>query len=94
MASSYVLAGHCHLTISAACTNVTPFTQRVVNLRSSTYDTPYASLLRSLRPRWTTILNILRDGVSWLMISGGSVFPTARIVSQETGRAGYSRRSA
>ena len=63
MASSDVLARHCHLTISAAFTNVTRFTQRVVNLRNSTYDTRYASLLRWLRPRWTTILNILRDGV-------------------------------
>ena len=31
--ASGVLAGHCRLTISAAFTNVTHFSQRVVNLR-------------------------------------------------------------
>jgi len=39
-ASSFVLAGHCRLTISAAFTNVTRFIQRLVNLRGSTYGKP------------------------------------------------------
>jgi hypothetical protein len=94
MASSFVLARHCRLTISAAFTNVTRFTQRVVNLRSSTYDAQYASPLRSLRPRWTTILNILLDSVSWFMTSGDPVLPAVTIVSHETGRAKDFRRSA
>ncbi len=33
----------------------------LASLRGSTYETKYASPLRSLRPRWTAILNILRD---------------------------------
>jgi hypothetical protein len=35
--ASFVLARHCHLTISAAFTHVTRFIQRVVNLRGSPY---------------------------------------------------------
>jgi hypothetical protein len=32
----------------------------LASLRGSTYRKEYASPLRSLRPRWTTFLNILR----------------------------------
>lgn len=33
----------------------------LVSLRGSTYGAEYDSPLRSLRPRWTAILTILRD---------------------------------
>jgi hypothetical protein len=54
---SFVLAGHCRLTISAAFTNVTRLIRRVVNLRPSTYPRGYASALRSLRPCWIAFLS-------------------------------------
>ena len=59
-AASGVLARHCRLTVSAAFTNVTRLTQRVVNLSGSTYRSEYASPLRWLRPCWTAFLNRLR----------------------------------
>ena len=31
----------------------------LASLRGSTYETEYASPLRSLRPRWTALLNML-----------------------------------
>ena len=76
MASSLLLARHCHLTISVAFTNVTRFIQRVVNFRDSTYDIGYASLLARC------------GSVSLFMISGSLVFNAAIILSPEAGRIG------
>jgi hypothetical protein len=59
--SSFVLARHSRLTISAAFTSVPRFIQRGVKLRGSTYGTEYASPLRSLRPCWTAFLTILQE---------------------------------
>jgi hypothetical protein len=44
--SSFVLAVHRRLTISAAFTSLPRFIQRGVNLRDSTYSKKYASPLR------------------------------------------------
>ena len=57
--SSFVLAGHRRLTISAAFTNVPRLIRRGVNLRSSTYGKKYDSPPPLLRPRWKAFLNIL-----------------------------------
>jgi len=56
--TSFVLARHSRLTVSAAFTNVPPLIRRGVNLRDSTYGKEYASSLHSLRP-------CMRRGVSW-----------------------------
>ncbi len=62
--SSFVLAGHCRLTISPAFTSVPCLIWHGVNLRGSTYDKKYASPLRSLRP-------CLWKGASWRAGVGG-----------------------
>jgi len=63
--SSFVLARHSRLTISAAFTNVPRLIQRGVNLRRSTYGPTYASPLRhraltDSRPSAYVTLIILR----------------------------------
>jgi len=50
----------------------------LASLRGSTYGTEYASPLRSLRPRWTTFLTILRALMS------GKVKVKARVNSMST----------
>jgi hypothetical protein len=45
MAPSFVLSGHCRLTVSAAFTRLPRFIQRGATIRGSTYQTMYDSPL-------------------------------------------------
>jgi hypothetical protein len=58
--SSFVLAGHRHLTISAAFTNVPRFIQHGENSEAQRTEA-YASPLRLLRPCWKAFLTILHS---------------------------------
>ena len=47
----------------------------LASLRGSTYETEYASPLRSLRPRWTAFLNILLSMLTRFTVTTLDVLP-------------------